>query len=123
MTITSINKTKQIHWKWSTGEKYPQSFLNARTTSDTEKPPPQCAIKINSPNESLIPHSPNQELCEVTFRDQSRREETNHKLSERELVNRSAMNPFMINNDYIIDLDVQDNYLKPKNSSYEEKGI
>ena len=55
------------------------------------------------------------------FRINNKREEANHKLSERHLVGQLNQNPFMINNDYIKDLDIQQNFLIPKNSNIDKK--
>jgi len=51
------------------------------------------------------------------FRINNKREEANHKLSERYLVGQTKQNPFMLDNDYIKDLDTQQNFLIPKNSN------
>ena len=56
------------------------------------------------------------------FRINNKREEANHKLSERHLVGQLNQNPFMINNDYIKDLDIQQSFLIPKNSNIDKNG-
>jgi hypothetical protein len=55
------------------------------------------------------------------FRINNKREDANHKLSERYLVGQLNQNPFMINNDYIKDLDIQQSFLMPKNSNNDNK--
>ena len=61
------------------------------------------------------------EVNNEIFRINNKREEANHKLSERHLVGQLNQNPFMINNDYIKDLDIQQNFLMPKNSNNDKK--
>ena len=41
------------------------------------------------------------------------------RLSEREQVKQRTFNPFLCNNNYLSDLGIQENFLKPKNSSFE----
>ena len=123
---------KIIEWKWSIGVEYSKSTKSSLYDSSSVSIS-QGDSKITSINSFQIPQqsfnsstvslTPNQQLFGVTFRDQSRREDTNNKLSERELIKHSSMNPYMIENNYITDLNVQDNFLKPKNSSFEENGV
>ena len=40
------------------------------------------------------------------------------RLMEREKIKQRVFNPFLCNNNYLNDLNVQENYLKPQNSSY-----
>mgnify|MGYP001024988701 FL=1 len=47
----------------------------------------------------------------------NKRELQNEKINERMLVTTASINPFMANNDYIKDLENQDNFLKPQNSN------
>ena len=54
------------------------------------------------------------------FRINNKREDANTKMNERYLIGQSNQNPFMLNNDYIKDLDIQQNFLMPKNSNINE---
>ena len=47
----------------------------------------------------------------------SKREDANTKLSERQMLGQVSHNPFLTSTDYINDLEVQENYLKPQNSN------
>jgi len=93
---------------WSTGEKYEKS-------SKKDNPNLQVTREIAELNDNNSEH--NNEI----FRINNKREEANHKLSERHLVGQLNQNPFMINNDYIKDLDIQQNFLIPKNSNIDKK--
>lgn len=44
------------------------------------------------------------------------RDINNEKLVSRYMVSQTNSNPFMANNDYLKDLEVQDNFLKPQNT-------
>ena len=50
------------------------------------------------------------------FKD-SYKEEVSHRVGEREHIQQSCINPFISNN-FVKDLAVQEEYLKPKNSNY-----
>ena len=52
---------------------------------------------------------------------ENKREDHNNKMLEREMIMQTSQNPFMIKNNYVDDLTVQDEFLKPKNSSYENR--
>ena len=52
---------------------------------------------------------------------ENKREDNNNKMLEREMIMQTNQNPFMIKNNYVDDLTVQDEFLKPKNSSYENR--
>ena len=42
------------------------------------------------------------------------------RLSERMQMKQRTFNPFLCNNNYLSDLSIQENFLKPKNSSFEQ---
>ena len=48
----------------------------------------------------------------------SKRELANDKLNDRNMISQIGQNPFMINNNYLHDLEVQQNFLIPQNSNY-----
>ena len=50
------------------------------------------------------------------FKKVSDRDINNEKLVSRYMVAQTNCNPFMANNDYVKDLEIQDNFLKPQNS-------
>ena len=47
----------------------------------------------------------------------NKREEVNEKINERYLIGQSTQNPFMTNNNYINDLEVQMNFLIPQSGN------
>ena len=46
------------------------------------------------------------------------KELSSKRLSEREQIKQRVFNPFLCNNNYLSDLNVQENYLRSKNSNY-----
>lgn len=58
-------------------------------------------------------------VCEKTFIvKESKREDAYKKLEDRELFSHKPVNPFMIKNSYVEDLDIQDKFLIPRNSNF-----
>ena len=51
----------------------------------------------------------------------SRREEVNLKMHDRELISQCNQNPYLVQNNYIEDLEMQQNFLMPKNSNFKDK--
>lgn len=47
----------------------------------------------------------------------NKREEANEKINERYLIGQATQNPFMTNNNYINDLEVQMNFLTPQSGN------
>ena len=54
------------------------------------------------------------EVVLVEEKNINKREEQNEKINERMLLSTMTCNPFMANNDYIKDLEMQDTFLKPQ---------
>lgn len=119
---------------WSNGEKYEKSLKsdnpnlqqtqqtnnygngNENNNVDNFNNFEQCenVIMNNIPEDDMfLSNNNNNEI----FRINNKREEANHKLSERYLVGQTKQNPFMLDNNYIKDLDTQQNFLIPKNSN------
>jgi hypothetical protein len=51
----------------------------------------------------------------------TKREDANTKIGERYLVGQPGQNPFMVDNNYLNDLEIQESFLRPKNSNMDEK--
>ena len=122
-----------MEWKWSSGEKYEKS--QRRQIQIQEK---HVAVEQTAIQQSLLSEDDrwvmNQE-GQLFMLDQdnnfnnnfnnnisnNKREDTYQKMAEREMVGQIGMNPFMQTN-YINDIAVQDNFLKPV-STYVEKEV
>lgn len=110
-----VKQSDNIHeiflFKWSKGEKYEQSLK-----SDKEK----YLIK-----EENVSDEYNKMKCllfddgaESCMRVSNKREDANTKLNERCMIENISQNPFLSRNNYLNDLQVQDEFLKPKNSNF-----
>ena len=51
---------------------------------------------------------------------ENKRDNNNNKMLEREMIMQTNQNPFMMQNNYLDDLTIQDEFLKPKNSSFQQ---
>lgn len=51
----------------------------------------------------------------------SKREEVNLKMHEREPMSQRNQNPYLVQNNYLEDLETQQSFLIPKNSNFNEK--
>jgi len=51
------------------------------------------------------------------FRNVNKREDTDKKMAERQMFPNVGMNPYLINNDYVNDISVQNDFLKPQTTS------
>jgi hypothetical protein len=105
-------------FKWSTGEKYEQSF-----PTDKEKymidESKEYGIKEYSIKEyDNMKHLLFDDGKESCMRISNKREDANTKLNERCMIESISQNPFLPRNNYINDLQIQDEFLKPKNSNF-----
>jgi len=79
--------------KWTLGEPCTRS---ARTKSEVGT--------IPEPKDTYVPSN--------------KREMANEKINERHLISQIGQNPFLIQNKYLDDLEIQETFLKPKNSDF-----
>ena len=47
----------------------------------------------------------------------TKRDKANEKIGMRQMTEQKSMNPFRANNNYISDIEVQENFLRPKNTN------
>ena len=102
--------------KWSLGEKYEQS-----TMADREK----YTNENNNTNANFDNSNDYNQMKSLLFEDgtescmrvSNKREDANTKLNERSMIESIQQNPFLPRNNYINDLQVQDEFLKPRNSN------
>ncbi len=101
-TQTIISQQKNIiEWKWSKGEQYERSLRR------TEKK----ALEVNP--ESTIDKC----MLQGYTRKSNKRDEQNEKLSGREMMVQTSINPFMNNQNYLDDIKKESEYLRPQKSS------
>jgi hypothetical protein len=111
----------QITWKWSKGMNYDRSRrINKSDMDDNFN-----KIVENSAYTSSLNHDENtweimnKNLFDKDFVQHSKREDTDKKLSERQMICQVNMNPYLTNNTYVQDLSNQDKFLKPVSTNSE----
>lgn len=116
-----------MEWKWSYGEKYEKSQRRQIQIQEKHVAVEQTAIQqsLLSEDDRWVMNQEGQLFMldkDNNFNNNisnNKREDTYQKMAEREMVGQIGMNPFMQTN-YINDIAVQDNFLKPV-STYVEK--
>ena len=96
------------HWKWS---------KNGNISKKTLRSHKRTSIKVH---ETLFDewHCGKKEIKEAI---NDKRSICNQRISDRPLVSRIPINPFMSAGTYLEDLEVQDRYLRPKDSNIKEE--
>lgn len=94
------------HYKWSFGETYEQSKRNSNNNNNSKN-------NGNVETTAYLAALNHDEHSWETLNSNShnKREEIEHKLSERDILPRTNMNPFMPNNNFSEDIDT---FLKPQ---------
>ena len=134
-----------IEWKWTKGAPYAKSqrpvknennnnISNIVTNNNTNN---YSEIDLNYENQNTVSekeveHSAysislnhdentwdilNQGLYNNDFRQSSKREDLDSKISGRELVQQCGYNPFMENSNYANDISVSNQFLQPQNTT------
>lgn len=101
------------HWKWSLGEPYYKSArLEKQTTNPTE------IVSEYDTQQSAINQSLEEDLSTSNSNsNNSKREELDNKMADRELVLQRGSNPFLQQSSYVNDIVVRDMFLKPVNTT------
>jgi|TARA_B110000495_G_C22984062_1_gene578819 hypothetical protein len=89
---------KYIYWKWGKGELMKKSYRKKEDKCQKEDKPNIISDRID-------------------IRDKNTREINSERMGERELLIQTSINPFMYSNNYLDDLKVQDEHLRPLDSN------
>ena len=92
---------KYIYWKWGKGNLMKKSYRKKEDNNQKED-------------------TPNIITDRMDLRDRNTREINSERMSQRELLIQTSINPFLSNSNYLNDLKTQNDFLRPKNSSYEK---
>jgi hypothetical protein len=89
---------KYIYWKWGKGNLMKKSYRKKEDNNQKED-------------------APNIITDRMDLRDRNTREINSERMSQRELLIQTSINPFMSSNNYLRDLEVQDEFLRPLDSN------
>lgn len=120
-----------IQWKWSYGEKMeksPRLVKQYLSQQPTQQPTTQY-IENSSEDlayqQSLLSENDTWSLDGPQFINEikplNKREDNYNRMSEREMFGQTNQNPFLVRNNYIDDLMVQEKFLKPVCTSMEKE--
>ena len=109
------SNTKQIEWKWTKGENYDRTKriikdeVNEKFNKEIEASAYDTSLNHDENTWEIM----NNNLFDKNFIQRNKREDTDKKLSERQMMCQVNMNPYLTNNSYVQDLSVHDQFLKP----------
>lgn len=111
-----------IQWKWSKGLNYDRSKRVIKESMDDNfnKIVEETAYTSSLNHDENTWEIMNNNLFDNGFVQNSKREDTDKKLSERQMMCQVNMNPYLTNNSYVQDLSVHDQYMKPVSTNYKE---
>ena len=116
-----------MEWKWTKGEPYERTRRMIRTNeNDNNKIDTEYIKQIeDSAYSSSLNHDENtwdilNQSIYNGFKRESKREELDFKIADRELVQQIGFNPFLGNQNYLEDIQVRDQFLKPVNTTQEK---
>jgi hypothetical protein len=105
--------------KWTNGEPYERSrrlkHVAELETKDVETAAYTSALNHDENTWDIL----NQTLSGAGFKVSNKREELDSKISDRELVQQRGFNPFLGENNYVNDVSVQNQFLKPVNTTFD----
>ena len=125
-----------MEWKWTKGEPYERSRRinnsNNNKVSLTSNSDENSFLYSEKTNEDLalsysLNHDENtweilNQNCSG-FRPENKRADTDKRLAERQMIAQVNMNPYLVNNNYINDIETHDNFMKPQSTNLDrEKG-
>ena len=108
-------------WKWTKGEPYERSrrlkhvekMENEEFSKNVEISAYTSALHHDENTWDIL----NQNLNGIGFKVSNKREELDTKIADRHLVQQRGFNPFLGDNDYVNDVTVRDQFLKPMNTT------
>ena len=107
-------KKKYIYYKWSKNDEVLEKSLKKTINKDINK---DANKDINKNTKDFFDYRSFSKNKEKDTNDKSI---FNDRLTGREKMIQTSINPFLSNNNYLSDLKTQNDFLRPKNSSYEK---
>ena len=99
-----------MEWKWTKGEPYERSRRIFKETADKE------SEKFNKEIEKSA-YSTSLNHDENTWDISNKREDLDTKMADRDMVQQIGNNPFLSETNYVNDVSIRDQFLKPINTA------
>jgi hypothetical protein len=114
-------------WKWTDGKPYERSrrmkhqiqMENEEFSKNMEKTAYTSSLNHDENTWEIL----NQSLSGSGFKVSNKREELGDKLANRDMVQQIGFNPFLGQTNYVDDIAIRDQFLKPVNTTQGEKNI
>ena len=106
--------TNYIYWKWGKNNTF--NIKSSREHNTTEHNTTEHNINVDDITEKKAPviHEVLKPLYDIPS---DKRELASERISDRQLVIQTSINPFLANCNYLNDLKVQDTLLRPRDSN------
>jgi hypothetical protein len=114
-----------MDWKWSKGEPYersrriPNNIVPPAYKNEKEKTMEELAYSSSLNHDENTWEILNQSFN--GFRNDNKRADTDKRLAEREIIAQINKNPYLINNNYVDDIDVHNNFMKPQSTNLDRE--
>ena len=110
-----------MEWKWTKGEPYERSrrlkhvveIENKQFSKELEQDAYTSSLNHDENTWDIL----NQSVATSGFKVSNKREELDHKIADRDLVQQRGFNPFLNENNYVNDIAIRDQFLKPVNTT------
>lgn len=119
-----LNNPTIREWAWTDGKPYERTRRQRPDTvsqSEYSKSIEQSAYSSSLHHDENTWDILNQSLSGSGFKVSNKREELGDKLASRDMVQQIGFNPFLGNTNYVDDISIRDQYLKPVNTTQGEK--
>ena len=110
---------------WKSGESPEKSNKNDNPNIKKEARPEAVAMQEGSSLNEMCMSMTGVSRMEIDLgmaemnQESNRRDSLNGKLSDRRMIQQVGYNPFLIGNNYLSDIETQEQFLRPKNSHLE----
>jgi hypothetical protein len=129
------NKITPKEWKWSLGESYHKSARFSKTAEQIDEEKMEFDREMEKHNHQMKQSAYEQSFLTendnwgfgigsdnmFSLQSANKREEASNKMAERQMVGQIGFNPFLSNNSYVDDVAIQENFLRPKPTSFEKE--
>jgi hypothetical protein len=110
-----------MEWKWTKGEPYERSrrmkHVQELENKEFSKGVEEAAYSSSLNHDENTWDMLNQSLSGSGFKVSNKREELDTKISGRDMVQQIGFNPFLGESNYVDDIQVRDQFLKPVNTT------
>ena len=134
---TFIKQLYRMEWKWTYGGSYlkskrqynsknddiNQDINDAKFNKEIEKSAYTTALNHDENTWDILNNiqSQGQNTSLSDFRQVNKREDTDKKLAERDLMCQVSMNPYLMTNNYLNDVSNRDTFLKPQATNWDRE--